>query len=241
MIINTKNKKMYIGQTTDYRKRASNYRTCHKHPGKNKIYRIIANEGTENFQMKILQTCSPRALTELEDYYIERYKTNDPKYGYNSIIGNGYNNTDKSRLAKSEAHKGLVESNETKCKKSNTILAIKGDHVIICDSAKLFGDYVGRGKDQIKNCLRQPSSIHGYRLYYRNFKKRQEIRSRMIRKRSIRDRQYMEILDFLDKLEIEGVETIDLYYDVYFLKYGNVINAKPFIVDMKGSRCYFEG
>jgi hypothetical protein len=235
VITNIKNKKMYIGQTVDYRKRSSDYRNAHLHEPLHGMYKVIAEEGTENFKMSILQTCSPRALTRLENYYIKRYQTYDPRFGYNIVVNNKSRCNDvKSRKAKSKSHTGLKESADTKRKKSNVIIAIRNNVAIIADSGKLFGDYVGKSKDYIKNCLRQPSSVRGFRLYYMDFSKRQVIRSKMLKKRSIRDRQYMETLDFLDNLEIEGVETIDSCYDVYYLNYNNVVDMKPILINQKG-------
>ena len=205
--------KKYIGQTTNYRKRISDYKNAEKRDMNHPIYKIIKEVGSDNFVMEILQTCNSRALTKLEDYYIEKYNTNNPLHGYNLLVGNGRNNNYASRKRKSISHLGMNESNETKRKKSNTILAIKNNILIVSDSAKLFGDYVGKSKDYIKNCLRQPSRINGFRLYYDDYKKRQEIRLKMYKKRSIRDRQYIELLDFLDKIENEDVETIYLFYD----------------------------
>ena len=92
--------------------------------------------------------------------------------------------------------------------------------MIVCDSGKLFGDYVGKSKDMIKNGLRQPSKICGYRLYYDDFEKRQEIRNKMMKKRSIRDKGYIDMLNVLDTIELEGVETIYWAFDdISYLKY----------------------
>ena len=80
----------------------------------------------------------------------------------------------------------------------------------------------------VKNCLRQPSRYHGWRLYYDDYEKRQDIRNKMMNKRSIRDRGYIKTLDILDKYEIEGVETIYVDYDIYRLDYDFIdSNGKP--------------
>lgn len=224
-ITNTINGKIYIGQTTNFRKRVSDYRNAHKKKATQPITKAITEHGPENFTIEILEECAPSELTELENRYIAYYRETSPEMCYNYIINNSHDaNTELSRKRKSESHKGLKDSAKTKRKKSNYIIAIKDSTIIACESGKLFGDYIGMGKDMVKNCLRQPSKAQGYRLYYDDYNKRQEIRYKMMNKRSIRDKGYMEILDVLDNLEVEireeGVETIYRYFDeAYCLKY----------------------
>lgn len=224
-ITNTINGKIYIGQTTNFRKRVSDYRNAHKKKSKQPITQAIKDDGPENFTIEILAECDPEELTSLENKYIMESKSYLSEFGYNLVMMSAENsNSLKSRLKKSESHKGLKDSAETKRKKSNYIIAIKDSTIIACESGKLFGDYIGMGKDMVKNCLRQPSKAQGYRLYYDDYNKRQEIRDKMMNKRSIRDKGYMEILDVLDNLEVEireeGVETIYRYFDeAYCLKY----------------------
>lgn len=99
-------------------------------------------------------------------------------------------------------------------------MAIREKTILVCDSGKLFGDFVGTTKDMVKNCLRQPSKFKEYILYYDDYNKRQVIRNKMNKKRSIRDKGYMIMLDILDNVEREGVETIYTYFDrVYRLEY----------------------
>lgn len=221
-ITNLLDKKVYIGQTCNFRKRLSDYKNIHKKENPTQaVAKAIRDHGTENFTIEILEFCDTNSLNILEDKYIDLYKSYDQKYGYNYASTNGAN-TELSRKRKSEAHIGLKESSETKRKKSNMILAIKDDVIIICDSGKLFGDFIGKSKDYIKNCLRQPSSVQGYRLYYDDYNKRQDIKKKMEKKRCIRDLGYMTTLYMLDKIESEGVETIDSYFkEVKRLQYAD--------------------
>lgn len=221
---------LYIGQTTNFRKRLSDYRNLHKKKSKMTIAKAIKEYGTDNFTIEIVQLCEPEELTELENYYIRKFNTSIKTNGYNLVTENNKcENNELSRKRKSESHKGIVDSDDTKRKKSNAILAFKDGKLLVCDSGKLFGDYVGVSKDMIKNGLRQPSKICGYRLYYDDYWKRQEIREKMKKKRSIRDKGYIEVLDVLDNVEIEGVETIYYYFsEVNYLKYAD--NGKYRIV-----------
>lgn len=231
-ITNKINGKVYIGQTTNFRKRCSDYMNIHKRAN-TRLYigQMIIKYGTENFTIEIEKVCKPDELTKYEMYYINKYKSSEADFGYNITknIGAGQNN-EESRRRKSDAHTGIKESSDTKRHKSNLILAIKDDTIIVCDSGKLFGDFIGKSKDYIKNCLRQPSSISGYRLYYDDYLKRQDIRKKMMKKRCIRDLQYMIYLDILDRVEVEGVETITQYFKtIKMLRYVDNDDGYEFI------------
>lgn len=226
-ITNIKNDKVYIGQTINFRKRLSDYMTAHKKDNsKIQMYNVIKSEGTDNFTIEIIKTCNENELNYYETYYIKKYNACNPNYGYNKMITNS-NNSKLSRKRKSLAHNGLKESNKTKRKKSNIIYACKGEKLFICDSGKLFGDYIGVSKDYVKNCLKQPSKLKGWRVYYSSYEKRQEIRKKMYKKRCIKDYGYIDILDNIDTIELnktnfEGVETIyDYFSDIKYLIYGN--------------------
>lgn len=227
-ITNDVNGKVYIGQTTNFRKRISDYKNIEKRKtGSRPIGIAVKEYGKENFSVDIIKRCKPDELDYYELYYIKEYKADNPEFGYNVVTDVvKTQNTAESRKKKSIAHLGLKESASTKRKKSNMILAIPKDDertIIICESGKIFGDFVGKSKDMIKNCLRQPSSCNGYRLYYDDYEKRQDVRKKMMSKRCVRDKDYMKILDTLDWFEKkEGVETMYMSYDIYLLSYDHV-------------------
>lgn len=216
--------KSYIGQTTNFRKRFSDYKNIHKKDNLTQPIAIdVRHYGTDNFTIEIIKLCNSEELSKYEKKYIKKFKTDNPEYGFNifSNINSSQNNAD-SRRKKSLSHIGLKESSNTKRKKSNIILAIKNNSILVCDSGKLFADYMGTTKDVIKNALRQPFTYQGYNLYYNDYNKRQEIRYKMNEKRSIRNIEYMNILDILDFVEFEGVETIYQYFDsIYILEYSD--------------------
>lgn len=244
-ITNLNDGKIYIGQTLDFRKRVSAYHHINPkiHPNRS-IVKAINAEGSDNFSIEIIQRCEPEQLNALEKKYIEFYKASNHKYGYNDNNGlkKSYNlNASKN---KSISHTGIKESEDTKRKKSNTIIAICPETytVIIADSGKLFGDYIGKGKDYIKNCLRQPSSVNGYFLYYMDYEKRLEMKFKMLKKRSIRNVIYMDLLTILNNYndtKYESVETIYHYLkkhigNIYELKYENINeNNELFLSEIK--------
>lgn len=232
-ISNTINNKIYIGQTVNLRNRVSDYKnaTHNQKYVRRSLVSDMIKYGDDNFVMTIVEECRPSQLDEREEYYISKFNATNPSKGYNILPSSCNVNSIDSRKRKSLSHMGLKESSSTKRKKSNMIMAIKDRILIVSDSGKLFGDYVGCSKDYVKNCLRQPSKCRGWRLYYDDYYKRQEIRYKMINKRCIRDLKYIELLDFLDRCELyEGVETIFATMDVYVLSYDNVNDQGKVII-----------
>ena len=226
-LTNNINGKVYIGQTRDFRKRMSDYKNIIKRERQSSaIGQAFTKYGHENFTADILEECKPSKLNERELYYITKYDACNPECGYNNSYMTN-NSSDESCKRKSLAHTGLKESSLTKRKKSNIIIAVSiwGDDYIECESAKLFGDYLGKTKDQIKNYLRTPSESDGYRFYYYDYEKRQEIRKKVESKSRLTydDKQYLKILDFLDYCELnDSVETIYVKYTAKRLDYDHV-------------------
>lgn len=231
-ITNTKNGKIYIGQTRDIRKRSSDYRNAHKKEIRHGMYQKIYEEGTDNFKLEILEKSDDDSkLTERENYYITTLEATNPEKGYNKMIPvSPMKESTFCRSLKSLAHKGLKESAVTKRKKSKPIIAVKDDILIVSDSAKLFGDYIDKSRDIIKNGLRDPTSILGYNIYYDNPIYRIRIKKKVFKKKSIRNTNYLKYLEIIDHCEIEGVETISDYFKVYQLSYDYIDSeGKPIL------------
>ena len=231
-ITNLINGKVYIGQSVNFRKRVSDYENLSKKKVSNRpISKAIRYYGSDNFTIEILERCGPDDdINEREKFYIKKYDASNPEKGYNVNEGNRTKYTSISRELKSKAHTGLKESADVKRKKSNYIIAIKDNMIIIADSGKLFGDYIGKSKDMIKNALREPSTINGYYLYYEDDLKRHEILIKMLKKRSIRNKQYMKYMSFINDCESESVETIyslltENIGKIYELKYENITES----------------
>lgn len=85
IIKNSKNSKVYIGQTIQDVKQRFKQHLKLQNSNKNQvIYKAIQSIGKENFSYEILKTGieTYKELNELEEYYINKY---------NSIVPNGYN------------------------------------------------------------------------------------------------------------------------------------------------------
>lgn len=222
MLKNKSNGKVYIGQTVDYYRRMNEYKNRKSSKSKSSKYKImqeIEKYGFGNFESSVLKECSQDELDHYEMFYISKYKSYVPSRGYNSFHWDKKKNQtlgQETRTKMSKSHTGLTESSETKRKKSNTVYAIGEKYFVISDSAKLLGIFFGKSKDYIKNCLRQPSSVDGYLVYYSDPVKRKEIKEKMLKKRSIRNKRYMELLDYLDN---SSVETIESDYKVIRITY----------------------
>lgn len=110
--------KRYVGitrQSPNRRWRNGNGYYLNEH-----FYRAICRDGWENFTHEIvLAGVSKDEACEKEKELIELYKTNDDRYGYNKSIGGenpneGATFSQESRAKMSEAHKGIIFSEEQK-------------------------------------------------------------------------------------------------------------------------------
>ena len=93
MIRNLSNNKVYIGQSTNINRRWND----HKIKLKNNIHynehlqKSYNKYGEKFFQYSILCETSKENLNELESYYIQKYQSDNSKYGYNQTLGGDCN------------------------------------------------------------------------------------------------------------------------------------------------------
>lgn len=122
------NDKKYIGQSQTLSKRLSrhdfNFR-CKSwketSPRENRpLWNAVHKYGIENFELVILEYCSPDVLDEREIYYIDNLGSHFSVWGYNLSLGGGTSrgvkHTRKSRKNMSIAHTGKILSEEQKDK-----------------------------------------------------------------------------------------------------------------------------
>lgn len=100
-ITNIVNNKVYIGLTTTS---IENRWNCHIRDSKKNprhLYSSIRKYGIENFKIeKIDEINDFRKLGELERFYIEKYNSTNPNFGYNNTYGGESNQLDGNPRAK---------------------------------------------------------------------------------------------------------------------------------------------
>ena len=91
-IINIKNQKIYIGQTTKKRPtdRFSQHKYLALHPQQEKnisyLHRAMKSDGIDNFKFEIIEQVDNLLLNEREKYWIKQYNSLAPN-GYNLTVG----------------------------------------------------------------------------------------------------------------------------------------------------------
>jgi len=139
IITNEINNKVYIGQvgkgnTTIMGRFDSHYKDLNGNKHNNKHLQAAWNKytelyGEEAFTFDILEECLEEELNDKEEYWIDYFKANDNKYGYNKTIGGegtkGYKHTQEtiqklSNMFSGENHPnyGMKHTEETKLKMS---------------------------------------------------------------------------------------------------------------------------
>lgn len=148
-ITNSKNNKKYIGQTYDLKFRWLHHRSdLRGNRHHNRHLQAAWNKyGEENFKFDELEYCPLEQLDEREIYWINYYKSQDQKFGYNLADGGlgcrGYKHTEE------EIFKMRMIQNP------EPILQIDFNGNIINEfiSAGEAGDYLGKGSvSGIKRC-----------------------------------------------------------------------------------------
>lgn len=100
-ITNKINNKIYIGLTTESLEKR--WRTHKSSVGKKNhpLYNSMKKRGVCNFCIEQIDSADNiEKLGELERFYIQKYKSNNPKYGYNITAGGEHNQLDANPKAK---------------------------------------------------------------------------------------------------------------------------------------------
>jgi group I intron endonuclease len=126
IIKNLVNNKVYIGQTSNIKKRQAEHKRYLNNKGHHNIYLQNAwnKYGEYNFKFSIIEECTINELNIKEQYWIEYYKSNIRKYGYNMTNGGdgvrGFNFSDEQKQKLSKAHKGQIPVNKGKSRSEET-------------------------------------------------------------------------------------------------------------------------
>lgn len=116
------NNKVYVGQTYE---RSGRYGTLWGYKTQ-----VVGRAMLKypNYKKEILCYCCEGLVDYIESYFIQKYQSNDPKYGYNCESGGNENKhlSEETRKKISESHKGIKYQDEIKKKMSE---AHKGKHL----------------------------------------------------------------------------------------------------------------
>lgn len=126
-IRNKVNGKMYIGKTNNFERRKSDHFSDREHS--TILKRAYTKYGIENFEMipilsfkAIDNIVLNKILNWLEVFYIAKYNTKES--GYNATIGgdglSGYAHREETKKKISEAHIGMIPSEESRIKMSKS-------------------------------------------------------------------------------------------------------------------------
>lgn len=171
VVENLINHKLYVGKTTNLLNRANNYTLNYRKfinegiESDRTIAKAINSEGIENFRMYPIALANDRKeLANLEYQYTIQLNTLVP-LGYNDVIPSPYEGWSSRKGCT-----GYPQSTETKIAKSKMIAAVNLDtkEFIVAIGMKIFGDFVGSSKDQVKNCAKRGSSHRGFYIIYIN-------------------------------------------------------------------------
>lgn len=181
-IENIKNGKKYIGATysvwtgskpsavSQLGKRASHYlyeyNSALRLEAENKtlgqrynrpIIKAMIEEGFENFIMYPIAETTRLTHTAAEKFMIDKFNT----------IQNGYNIANAPSNIRVNGMNRKLRAEEKKLR-SEAILCVNMNDkkLLMSDSMKLFGDYMGSSKDMIKNCNRMGRPYKGWFIFY---------------------------------------------------------------------------
>ena len=130
------------------------------------IVRAMVQEGIENFVMYPVSETSYKNQSDLEKFFINKYRTFT--HGYNTNRGGKAPVNPFDRRPHSEAAK-KARSKEIIC------INLNEKKIIFSDSMKLFADYMSTTKDMIKNVVRICSQYKGWFIFYTDFDSRNNV------------------------------------------------------------------
>lgn len=108
--------KLYVGKACYLRQRLNNHKWLLRHNRHVNVYlqRAWNKYGEVNFKFDIIEYCEVDLLPEKENYWVNFYKANDDKFGYNlMIVGRkNHNHSDETKQKMRKASLGKKKSKE---------------------------------------------------------------------------------------------------------------------------------
>ena len=177
--------KLYIGKCVNLLNRSNQYTLVYRKfingellEKLRPIENAIISEGISNFRMYPIAITDNRSeLSMLERKYVIKYNTLSPS-GYNEALPSGY---DKSHYNKAY---GAPQTISAKIAKSKLVACINQEtkDFIVSVGMKIFGDFIGSSKDQVKNCAKRGIKHRGYHIVYLNNFDRELIKNKMFQR-----------------------------------------------------------
>lgn len=102
--------KIYIGQSTDIKKRLNIYKKCR--PDQPKLYHSIKKYGYENHLFEVIRVCGISDLNRWEVFYIRKYNSADVYVGLNLTHGGQsyFKHSEETRAKMSKAQTGNTKT-----------------------------------------------------------------------------------------------------------------------------------
>lgn len=167
VITNLINGKMYIGQSTNLKKRLISHRWILNQGNhyNTHLQRAWDKYGEKNFSFRVLERCPKEQLNFYEKAYITLWHTTDRDFGYNLESGGSSNQTssEETKMKISKAMKGRTLSEEHKRRIGEAQLGEKhhmfGKH--LSDEQKKKLSIAGQGREFSKESLEKLSKTKG--------------------------------------------------------------------------------
>ena len=163
-IKNIINNKIYIGSSIHIQKRISEHkRKLRKNQHCNEFLQRSFNKyGTENFNFFMIEECFPESLINKENFYINKFKSDNNNFGYNLATVNEYRRNNFNDYVKHKnSIKGLIYYNNFtnfKIININTDQELTFDNLFDCATYLIeFGFAKGSNRNvriKISQCLR---------------------------------------------------------------------------------------
>ncbi len=132
-IVNLVNGKIYIGKSLrlKYRWKQHLWKLKNKTHANKHLQSAFNKYTNVNFWFEILEYCSEENLCEREMFYISKYQSDNPQFGYNKTKGGeGLRATDeiKQKISNSLKGKPASEAKKENCRKAQTGLKRSNKH-----------------------------------------------------------------------------------------------------------------
>lgn len=173
-ITNLINGLIYIGKTTDYKRRIKEYKYGSKTITRRKKYRVmeeIHKYGFSNFKFEIIENnIDFKNLDNREIFWIDKLNSRDTNVGYNSKTGGiGGELIDKSKIKMSESSKNFHHTEEEKLHRSKPIIVYHcGGLYETYSSAKEYSDIINRSRSEVTAAIKRGIEFENSFIFYKD-------------------------------------------------------------------------